>query len=139
MRHLGNGTFANAYLVKSRDDTKSVIKLIGEERVRIVIITKEELKSERIIILFLTLQCNNRYIAREVVSMFKLSHHYHINQLWEAIYIQDCGLCLSLEYFTDHNLEQYLRTRNYRISENDARVIFRQIALAIDYCHLRVR
>ena len=77
-----------------------------------------------------------KYMAREVLNHRELSlfQHPHIVQLYE-VFPTPRYLAMVLEYVDGLDLFTYLNSLGGRLSEDDARAIFQQLILAVDFCH----
>ena len=76
---------------------------------------------------------NGSECAREVLNQLKVNGHRSIVHLF-AVERTDNYLVLVLELCSGGSLSHFLTIR-WRINEDDAREIFRQIFLALDFCH----
>lgn len=74
-------------------------------------------------------------LAREI-SLMEALDHQNIVQLYETYETTD-SLYLVMEYVEGYNLDEFLQRRGGKLSEIEARDIFRQMAAAMDYCHSR--
>lgn len=73
-------------------------------------------------------------IQREIALMRAMQHE-HIAKLYERI-DTDTDIILVMEYVDGGDLyERISSSPNYRLSEREARPLFRQIVSALDYCH----
>jgi serine/threonine protein kinase len=72
------------------------------------------------------------YLEREVMVMSKLSHE-NIVKLF-TVRRNKRVLCFVLEHVDSGELLDYI-VENNRLSEKEARRLFRQIVSAMDYCH----
>ena len=75
---------------------------------------------------------DSKYLEREIINHYNM-HHDHIIKLDEVTLI-DGHLVLVLEYAKHGSLAELVRHQD-GLSESDARSIFNQIVLAVDYCH----
>ncbi len=71
-------------------------------------------------------------VEREILNHKKL-HHPFVIEL-EAVFRTDGYLVLVLEYASGGSLRKYLSTKG-ALAEDEARKIFHQLMLAVDYCH----
>lgn len=60
--------------------------------------------------------------------------HPNIVRLYETYETTD-SLYLVMEYVEGYNLDEYLQQKGGRLTEIEAKDIFRQMAAAMDYCH----
>lgn len=75
-------------------------------------------------------------LVREITLMEALDHD-NIVRLYETIETAD-SLFLIMEYVPGINLDEHLQQRpNRALDEHDARMVFRQLVAAVDYCHSR--
>ncbi|KAF7730963.1 hypothetical protein EC973_001009 [Apophysomyces ossiformis] len=74
-------------------------------------------------------------LVREITLM-EVIDHPNIVHLYETYETAD-SLYLVMEYVPGVNLEEHLQRRGGALSENEARMIFRQMVAAVDYCHSR--
>ncbi|KAI8338901.1 kinase-like domain-containing protein, partial [Chlamydoabsidia padenii] len=72
-------------------------------------------------------------LVREIGVMEALNHS-NIARLYET-FETTSTLYLVMEYIPGINLEEHLKTMGGSLTENDARLIFRQVVAAVDYCH----
>lgn len=72
-------------------------------------------------------------LAREIALM-ELLDHPNIVQLYETHETSD-SLFIVMEYIEGCNLEEYLQKHKGKLSEAEARSLFRQMVAALDYCH----
>ncbi|CAO3587884.1 unnamed protein product [Absidia cylindrospora] len=72
-------------------------------------------------------------LIREIGIMEAL-HHPNIARLYET-FETACTLYLVMEYIPGVNLDEYLIRKGGSLKEDEARVIFRQVVAAVDYCH----
>ena len=72
-------------------------------------------------------------LRREIDSMKRLKHQ-HIVRLYEIMETPKL-ICLVTEYAGNGELYDYI-IRKQRLSEREAKTIFRQIVAAIHYCHV---
>jgi serine/threonine-protein kinase SRK2 len=59
--------------------------------------------------------------------------HPHVIR-FKAVYTHQHYVCIIMEYANGGNLRSYLE-RIGRMVENQARFIFQQLVIAVDYCH----
>uniref|UniRef100_A0A915KU61 non-specific serine/threonine protein kinase n=1 Tax=Romanomermis culicivorax TaxID=13658 RepID=A0A915KU61_ROMCU len=111
-RTIGKGNFAVVKLGK-HDITKS--------KVAVKIIDKTSIDSE-----------NLRKVYREIQILKQLVHP-HIIRLYQVME-NDSKLFIITEYASGGEVFEYLR-KNNRMSEREARKVFRQIVAAVAYCH----
>ena len=71
-------------------------------------------------------------VEREILNHKKLHHPYVIEL--EDVFRTDGYLVLVLEYASGGSLRKYLSTKG-PLPEDEARKIFQQLMLAVDYCH----
>ncbi|KAI8074035.1 kinase-like domain-containing protein [Gongronella butleri] len=74
-------------------------------------------------------------LIREIAVMEAL-HHPNIVHLYETLETEHT-IYLVMEYVEGMNLEEYMKKHGSKLSEDDARMIFRQMVSTIDYCHRR--
>lgn len=73
-------------------------------------------------------------LVREVALMEILDHE-NVVHLYETYETAD-SLYLVMEYVPGFNLDEYLQQCG-ALHEDEARLLFRQIVAAVDYCHRR--
>ncbi|CAO3621890.1 unnamed protein product [Cunninghamella echinulata] len=99
-------------------------KITGE-KVAVKIISKSYLSTNA---------TTERAVKREIAIM-KLIQHPHIVRLIDVIDVKDSpNLYLILEYVPKGELFEYLVTKG-RLSENEAKIFFRQIVSTLSFCH----
>lgn len=74
-------------------------------------------------------------LVREI-SLMEVLDHPNVVRLYETFETTD-SLFIVMEYVEGCNLDEYLQQKGGKISEIEARGIFRQMAAAMDYCHSR--
>lgn len=62
--------------------------------------------------------------------------HPNVVHLYETVETAD-SLYLIMEYVPGFNLDEHLQKRHGSLHEDEARLIFRQMVTAVDYCHSR--
>jgi serine/threonine protein kinase len=72
-------------------------------------------------------------LVREI-NLMELLEHPNIVRLIETYETTDT-LYLVMEYVEGLNLDEYLQKNKGKLTEGNARDIFRQIVKAMDYCH----
>jgi serine/threonine-protein kinase SRK2 len=77
-------------------------------------------------------QTRTKYAEREILNQLKLSHP-HIIRL-EEVFVDSQHLVLVLEYADKGDLHAYVRQKR-RLNESEARWIFQQLMLAVDFSH----
>ncbi|XP_077094252.1 NUAK family SNF1-like kinase 2 [Siphateles boraxobius] len=112
LQSLGNGTYGRVKRAVDRSGRTVAIKSIR----------KEKIKDDRDLI----------HIRREIEIMSSLSHP-HIITIYEVFENKD-KIVIVMELGSKGDLYDYMSERQ-RISESEARVFFRQIVSAVQYCH----
>ncbi|KAI8331373.1 hypothetical protein BC941DRAFT_505857 [Chlamydoabsidia padenii] len=74
-------------------------------------------------------------LVREIRLMEALDHP-NVVHLYETVETAD-SLYLVMEYVPGFNLDEHLQKRHGSLHEDEARLIFRQMVTAVDYCHSR--
>ncbi|ORZ24521.1 kinase-like domain-containing protein, partial [Absidia repens] len=74
-------------------------------------------------------------LVREIRLMEALDHP-NVVHLYETVETAD-SLYLVMEYVPGFNLDEHLQKRHGLLHEDEARLIFRQMVAAVDYCHSR--
>ncbi|KAI9321619.1 kinase-like domain-containing protein [Dichotomocladium elegans] len=72
-------------------------------------------------------------LVREVTLM-EILDHKNIIHLYETYETADL-LYIIMEYVPGVNLDEHLRRSHGSLSEDEARMVFRQLIAAVDYCH----
>jgi serine/threonine protein kinase len=72
-------------------------------------------------------------LVREI-NLMELLEHPNIVRLIETYETTDT-LYLVMEYVEGLNLDEYLQKNKGKLTEGNAREIFRQMVMAMDYCH----
>ncbi|CAO3589429.1 unnamed protein product [Absidia cylindrospora] len=72
-------------------------------------------------------------LIREIGIMEALNHPYIVRlfETFETAYT----IYLVMEYIPGVNLDEHLKHKGGRLDEQEARIIFRQVLTAVDYCH----
>ncbi|CAM4662798.1 hypothetical protein PO909_027835 [Leuciscus waleckii] len=112
LQSLGNGTYGRVKRAVDRSGRTVAIKSIR----------KEKIKDDQDLI----------HIRREIEIMSSLSHP-HIISIYEVFENKD-KIVIVMELGSGGDLYDYLSERQ-RISESQARLFFRQIVSAVQYCH----
>ena len=71
-------------------------------------------------------------IQREI-RFLKLLHHPHIVKVYDVMETHDL-IYIVMEYATGGELFDYI-VAHKRVKEKEARIFFRQVISAVDYCH----
>ncbi|CAO3596390.1 unnamed protein product [Absidia cylindrospora] len=74
-------------------------------------------------------------LVREIRLMEALDHP-NVVRLYETVETAD-SLYLIMEYVPGFNLDEHLQKRHGKLQEDEARLVFRQMVTAVDYCHSR--
>ncbi|KAI8084972.1 kinase-like domain-containing protein [Halteromyces radiatus] len=79
---------------------------------------------------------DDRVMSRLVreISIMEALNHPNIVRLYET-FETACTLYLVMEYIPGVNLDEYLKQMGGSLKEQEARMIFRQVVAAVDYCH----
>lgn len=77
------------------------------------------------------------HILREVLNQRLCAHHPHIVHLREA-FLTPTHLGIAMEYATSGDLLNYVQSHiayGMQVSEDNARLLFQQLIVAVDFCH----
>ncbi|KAI9023496.1 kinase-like domain-containing protein [Phycomyces nitens] len=111
---LGNGKFSRVMLAKHKNGTLVAIKMIDKQAHDYRVMSR---------------------LVREIHLMEALDHE-SIVRLYETFETCDT-LYLVMEYVPGCNLDEHLQKAGGSLSEDEARLIFRQLVIAVSYCHSR--
>ncbi|KAI7872499.1 kinase-like domain-containing protein [Spinellus fusiger] len=109
---LGSGKFSQVVLAKHYNGLQVAIKMIDKQAHDYRVMSR---------------------LVREIDLMQAL-HHDNIVKLYETFETCDT-LFLVMEYIPGLNLDEYLNKMGGSLGEEEARDIFRQLVLAVHYCH----
>lgn len=118
----------------------SLIRKLGCGSQGFVLLMRDERRGELVAIKYCSKDIPNKsrakYMAREVLNHQELSlfAHPHIVQLYE-VFLTSRYVAMAMEYVDGVDLYSYLNANGGRLSENEARAIFQQLILAVDFCH----
>ncbi|OAD66846.1 hypothetical protein PHYBLDRAFT_6352, partial [Phycomyces blakesleeanus NRRL 1555(-)] len=111
---LGNGKFSRVMLAKHKNGTLVAIKMIDKQAHDYRVMSR---------------------LVREIYLMEALDHE-SVVRLYETFETCDT-LYLVMEYVPGCNLDEHLQKSGGSISEDEARLIFRQMVVAVSHCHSR--
>ncbi|KAF7728769.1 hypothetical protein EC973_005607 [Apophysomyces ossiformis] len=115
IRPLGNGKFSRVMYAKHNESGKEVaIKIIDKQAHDYRVMSR---------------------LVREI-DLMELLDHPNIVRLHETFETCD-SLFLVMEYVPGMNLDEYLHSKGGRLSEDEARSLFRQLTTAVSFCHSR--
>ncbi|ORZ21230.1 hypothetical protein BCR42DRAFT_488337 [Absidia repens] len=110
---------------------------LGEGKFSKVMLAQHYLTGERFAIKMIDKRVfDDRVMSRLIreIGIMEALHHPNIARLYET-FETACTLYLVMEYIPGVNLDEYLKRKGGSLKEDEARVIFRQVVAAVDYCH----
>lgn len=77
----------------------------------------------------------SKYLSREIEN-HRMLEHPHVISFKAVVYVEHGYVCIIMEFANGGNLRNYM-ARMGRLSEPQARFLFQQLIIAVDYCHKR--
>ncbi|KAI8047808.1 kinase-like domain-containing protein, partial [Gilbertella persicaria] len=115
------------------------IRQVGQGKFSRVMLSYHSLTKKQVAIKIIDKrQHDYRVMSRLVreISLMEVLDHPNIVRLYET-YETTESMYLVMEYVDGFNLDEFLQQQGGRLSEDQARIIFRQMVAGMDYCHSR--
>jgi serine/threonine protein kinase len=124
----------NNFGIGSFEDHFTVIKKIGEGGHSSVWLIQTPTETEYVCKRTFT---ENIYKIMKEVKVGRLFSHQNIVKIYGVYGIEDGGYCIVTEYLDERWVDgfEFLSSREKRLPERDAKIIFRQLVDAVDYMH----